>query len=531
MLFNEPLRVTGKWFWVRSPWFMVFNEPKTNLNLDEKKHNAEASNKKGMSLARKAGIFTVSRAVTILAQIGAMAILSRVLDKETVYSQLQYLLLLYGTAQVFGQFGLPDSIFYFFEKYPPEKRKSIARYISKILMWSALGSAFILLVIGWYGTFDPEYESARPLLWMFMGLIVLELPTIPVPNILIALDKAKAAAWFNLFIGITQFMAMILPLLMPEPLRWIAVGLLVYGLLRMLASAFIFYKNFKRDVVLPLPAGFLKELLYYSIPLSLASLFWSLNKLVDKYVVKEFLPPATFAEYSNGAWELPIIPTIAYSVAAVMMPKMVGHYLKGETAPLLNLWLTSIKKVTIIVLPLVFVFLLTAEEFMVLIYGKEYKNAAIPFFIYTFILLQRVASYSNMQKALNSTKEITRGAIYLFSINAVLVIPFVLWLGVIGPPLASVVAQTFSWWYALNVIRKLMGVKFKEVFPFCFYGKTLLVSFIAAIPFYLLKKHWDLPVGLTFTVLAIGFLLTYILLARLTNVIGKEDLRRVFRKK
>lgn len=483
-----------------------------------------------MSLARKAGLFTLSRAVAIVAQVGAMAILSRALDKETVYSQLQYLLLLYGTAQVFGQLGLPDSVFYFFEKYPPEKRKSIARYISGILMWSAIGSAFVLLAIGWFGTADPSYDKARPLLWLFMGLIVLELPTVPVPNVLIALDKAKSAAWFNLFVGLSQFLAMTLPLLTPAPLGWIAVGLFVYGLLRMIVSAIIFYVNFKQEVVLPLPVGFLKELLYYAVPLSLAQLFWSLNRLVDKYVVKEFLPPATYAEYSNGAWELPIIPTIAYSVAAVMMPKMVGHYLKGETGPLLQLWLLSIKKVTVIVLPLVFVFLLGATEFIVMLYGKEYKNAAIPFFIYTFILLQRVASYSNMQKALNSTKEITRSAIYLFSINAVLVIPFVLWLGVIGPPLASVVAQTFSWWYALHIISHLMGVKFKEVFPFRFYGKTLLVAVAAALPFYFLKQQWNLPAGAAFAVLAIGFLLTYLLLARLTNVIGKEDWERILKK-
>ncbi|MEO1260918.1 MAG: oligosaccharide flippase family protein [Bacteroidota bacterium] len=482
-----------------------------------------------MSLARKASIFTVSRAITIIAQIAGLAIMGRVLPKEVV-AQLNYLLLIYGTAQIVGQFGLPDSIFYFFEKYPPENRKSIAQYISKILMWTALGSALILLVIGWFGTMDTEYGAVRPLLWMFMALVVLELPTIPVPNILIALDKAKGAAWFNIFIGVSQFLAFTVPLLFDDPLYWISLSLLAYGVLRLLLSAFIFHNNFRQESTVSLPKGFLKELLYYSVPLSLAQLFWTLNRQVDKYVVKEFLPAETFAEYSYGAWELPIIPTIAYSVAAVMMPKMVSHFLKGETRPLLNLWLTSIKKVTIIVLPLVFVFLLTAEEFMVLLYSEKYRNAAVPFFIYTFILLQRVASYSNMQKALNSTKEITYGAIYLFSVNAILVVPFVLWLGVIGPPLASVVAQTFSWWYALNVIRKLMDVPFKEIFPFKFYGKTLLVAFIAAVPFYFLKNNWSMPEGIAFAVLAIGFLLTYILLARLTNVISSEDLNRVLKK-
>ncbi|MEZ4932752.1 MAG: hypothetical protein R2788_11595 [Saprospiraceae bacterium] len=97
--------------------------------------------------------------------------------------------------------------------------------------------------------------------------------------------------------------------------------------------------------------------------------------------------------------------------------------------------------------------------------------------------------------------------------------------------LASVVAQTFSWWYALNVIRKLMGVKFKEVFPFRFYGKTLLVAAAAALPFYFLKQTWDLPAGVAFGVLAISYLLTYLLLARMANVIAKEDVKRIFGKK
>ena len=495
--------------------------------MNSKKDNIGTSGKKGMSLARKAGIFTISRAVAIVAQLGGLIILSRALPKE-VYAQLQYLLLIYSTAQVFGQFGLPDSIFYFFEKYPPEKRKGIALYISKILMWAAFGSVVLLFGIGWYGTAAPAYQPARPLLWMFMALVVLELPTIPVPNILIALNQAGKAAWYNIFIGITQLLALTLPLLLPNPLYWISVGLLSYGGLRLLVSAFLFYYNFKKYKASALPPGFLKELLYYSVPLSLAQLFWTLNRQVDKYAVKEFLPPATYAEYSNGAWELPLIPTIAWSVAAVMMPQMVSYFLKKETRPLLALWLASIKKVSVIVLPLVVFFLLASEEFIVLLFSEKYKNAVIPFFIYTFILLQRVASYSNMQKALNCTRQITYGAVCLFGINAILVVPFVLWLGVAGPPLASVVAQTFSWWYALNVIRKLLGVKFKEVFPFKFYGKTLFIAALSALPFYILKKYWALPAGPAFVALALGFFPSYILLAGRAGIITGDDIRRVF---
>ncbi len=486
--------------------------------------------KKTTSLARKAGIFTISRAVSIAAQLSAMIILSRSLPKE-VYAQLQYLLLIYGTAQVVGQLGLPDSIFYFFEKYPPEKRRSLARYISRILMYTALGAALILFAIGWWGTADAAYADARPVLWMFMALVVLELPTVPVPNVLIALDKATRAAAFNIFVGLTQFCAMTLPLLTGDRLYWIAVGLLCYGMLRLLVSAFLLRQNFAGQQLLPLPERFLRELLWYSVPLSLAQLFWTLNRQVDKYVVKEFLSAQHYAEYSNGAWELPIIPTIAYSVAAVMMPQMVSYFLKKDINSLLELWLKSIKKVSVIVLPLVVFFLLASEEFVVMLFSEKYKASALPFFIYTFILLQRVASYSNMQKALDVTREVTLGAIYLFAINALLVVPFVLWLGMAGPPLASVVAQTFAWWYALNVIRKRLGVRFAEVFPFGFYGKTLLLAFVAAVPFYLLKQSWSLSPAVAFGALALGFFPLFFVIGRLFNVISAEDVKRLLRQK
>ena len=484
---------------------------------------------KTTSLARKAGIFTISRAVSILAQLVAMMVLSRSLPKE-VYAQLQYLLLIYATAQVVGQLGLPDSIFYFFEKYPPEKRRSLARYISRMLMYTALGSAVILFAIGWWGTADAAYTDARPVLWMFMALVVLELPTVPVPNVLIALNKANKAAGFNIFVGLTQFAAMTLPLLTDQPLRWIAVGLLAYGLLRMLVSALLLRQNFAGQPLLPLPEKFLQELLWYAVPLSLAQLFWTLNRQVDKYVVKEFLSAQQYAEYSNGAWELPLIPTIAYSVAAVMMPQMVSYFLKGDVKSLLELWLKSIKKVSVIVLPLVVFFLLSSEEFIVMLFSEKYRSSALPFFIYTFILLQRVASYSNMQKALDVTREVTLGAIYLFAINALLVVPFVLLWGMAGPPLASVIAQTFAWWYALNVIRKRLGVTFFEVFPFGYYGKTLLLAFVAATPLYLLKQHWTLSPAMAFGTMALCFFPLFFLLGRIFNVITAQDVNRLLRR-
>lgn len=480
-----------------------------------------------MSLARKAGIFTVSRAVTIASQLAAVVILTHTLS-EAEAGVVFFLLTIYGTAQTFGQLGLPDSIFYFFEKLPPASRKSIALLIGRSLLWLSLIGATIMLGIAWMGATKEGFGEVRLLIWALMALLLFELPTLPLPNILIALDKARSAAGLNIFIGLVQFAAMTLPLLLPNPVAGITYGLLVYGALRLLVSAAVFFQLFKHEKIESLPKGTFRVLFRYSVPLSLAQVFWGLNRQLDKYIVQWFLP-ASFAVYAAGAYEIPIIPTIAYSVASVMMPQLVGHYLREERPQLLELWYKSIRKVTVIVLPLVMVFIVAAEEFIALLFPENYAEAVIPFRIYTVILLQRVASYSNMQKALGSTREITYSAIYGFVINAVLCIPFILWLGIAGPPLASLIANLFTWWYALSRIQILLKVKFSEVFPFAFYGKALLVAALATLPVFLLKNQWEMPAAIGFPVLAISYLLVYVILAKVTKILPEKDWNRLLR--
>lgn len=486
-----------------------------------------------MSLTRKAGIFTLSKAVTIIVQVLAMAILARVLSKEE-FGLLSFLLLAYATVQTLGQLGLPDSVFYFFEKLPKESRKSICLLIASLLLTFSLAGTVIVGAIGWVGASQEGFGEAKNLVWVFMLLLLFELPTIPLPNVLIALDKAKSAAWFNLFAGVSQFLAMTLPLQSEQPVVAITYGLLGYGVLRCAVSAFIFFNLFREEEKTPLPPGTLREILNYSVPLSVAQIFWSLNRQIDKYAVQWFLPIAAFAEYTAGAWEIPIVPTIAYSIASVMMPQLVGHHLRGEKEQLLDLWFRSIRKVSVIVLPLVVFFFVAAEEFIVLLFSEKYMEAAVPFRIYTLILLQRVASYSNMQKALGSTKVITYAAVFLLLINGSLCVPLVLWLGIAGPPLASLLANTFTWWYSLSKIGELLKIRFREVFPFAYYLKVLGVAAFAGLPFFLLKNQWEIALALKLPLLLTGYGLLYLLLAYLTNLVEEEDwrrLRRVFGRK
>lgn len=470
-------------------------------------------------MAGKAGLMVMSRAVTITVQMLSLMALTRILTKED-FGLLTFVLLAYATVTTLSQVGLPDSIFYYFERVPPESRKTLAYLTSKTLLKIGLGTSILFVVL----TFVAPLWG-HPVDGLFIPLIflaLLELPTIPVPNVLIAIDRAKDAAWFNIVASVLQLATLIVPALMGQPLLIILLSYLGYGVVRFLLSVYLFFKNFKGQSG-ELPAGMAREQLLYSLPLGLAQMLWGLNRQIDKYIIAAFFPIAIFAEYSIGAWEIPLIPSIAYAVASVMMPQFVANHIKNDREGLLSLWFTSIQKVSIIVLPLTILFLISAEEFIAVCFSEKYLAAAVPFRIYTLILLQRVAAYSSMHRALGNTKVISYAAAYLLLINVGLSLPLVILMGVAGPPTATLLANIFTWVYTLQKMRRTLAVSFKEVFPFRFYGKTLLTAVMAGIPVFILKMNVNYSYAVDLIWMATLYLTLYALLSKVAGVVKKED--------
>ena len=488
-----------------------------NQRAVESKENADTQ--KDASIAAKASIIVFSKAIGILARISSIMVLTRLLAKDD-FGLLSFVLLAYTTVIGLAQLGLPDSVFYFFERIPKESRKSFALLTGKVLFFIGLGCSTILIIL----TFVAPLRG-YPVGGLFIPLIflaILELPTTPIPNILIAINRAKQAAWFNILNSAMLFCAMVFPAVLGQPLSAIVYSLAGYGVLRFILSAFVFFKNFP-GAGGGLPEGMIRTQLQYSVPLGIAQVLWKVNTVIDKFVVMAFLPVAVFAEYTIGAWEIPLIPIIGYSVASVMMPQFVGFHLKGAKKELLSFWFKAIKKVSIIVLPFMVLFLLIADEFIVVLFGENYINAALPFRIYTLILFQRVTSYSSVLKAIGETRAVTSYAIYLILINLVLSIPLVIWLGIAGPPLATFLANIITWVYVLTKIRHALAIEFKHVFPFKYYGKTLLVSIAAGVPVLVLDKWLDTSFGIGLMWKTMFYFSSIALLFTATGICKKED--------
>lgn len=489
------------------------------MTRKQKKPHTTVSPSGSSGLDKKVGIIFVSRAISIIAQMLALVILTRILSKEN-FSLIAFLLLTYSTVLTLGQLGLADSIFYFFHKLAPELRRALTLQTGRALFVISLFCAFILLIIQFSASLWGR--ELHGLIWPFMLLVVLELPTLPMPNILIAIDQTKDAGILNILVGITQLLALVLPLILGYPLAFVVYSLLGYGALRFLFSGYLFLKYFKTKGP-ELPKGTLLEQFKYSLPLSIAQIIWGLNRQIDKYVVAFFFTPVVFAEYIVGAWEIPLIGIIASSFASVLMPQLVSFHLTGQKENLLVLWRNSIQKVSVIVLPLVVLFLVVAEEFIVLLASEKYLPAVLPFRIYTVIIIQRVAVYNSLLKAIDETRAVTRAAIYLLLVNMVLNIPLLLLFGIVGPPIATLTANLFAGGYSLYKIKTKLNSTLNEVFPFPFYLRTLIIAAAAAIPTLFLKYQLDFSYQVNLAILTLCYFLVYLITASAGGIIKKED--------
>jgi O-antigen/teichoic acid export membrane protein len=361
-----------------------------------------------------------------------------------------------------------------------------------------------------------------PLFLALLLLPALELPTMPVTHVFIATDRAKTAAWLNVIFSAALFAAMVVPTLAGLPIVYVARALLLYGALRLAVCGYLFLRYFggEREA---LPAGTAGDLLSYSIPLGVAQLIWKLNQVVDKYVVMYFLPMAVFAEYSVGSWEIPFVPMIANAVAAVMMPRFVAAYLEGRKKDLLDSWTEALNKVSIIVLPLMVLFVVIARELIVVLFTERYLNAVLPFQIYTLILFQRVTAYDAVLRAIDRTRMITLWALGTIVINVVLSVPLVIKLGMVGAALSTLIANVVMWFFVLAKIGEGLEVPLERVFPFRFYGLTLATAAAAGVPVMALPHALTVSAPVMLAAKIALYAASFAAAGSLTGVLGREE--------
>jgi O-antigen/teichoic acid export membrane protein len=488
------------------------------------------SESKSTSLTEKTGVVVFSRILGTFVEIATIVFLVRMLS-DTDFAIVSMLLLVYETAKYFATLGFPDSVFYFFERIAKDARRSFALQTCVILLITGFISVIFILL---FNAFLPVYlsewtatsvQTAQELMPIMAIIALLEIPTWPVNNLMLAADRQKDAGIYQILNGTMTFLAMILPLALGYDFAVAIWTLLGYSVIRFLMSLIWMLK------ILPpstqkLPRRLIKEQTWFAIPIGLSSLVSRLNRYADKFIVSYFISEEAFAIYMVGAQEIPAVRVIPFAVGSVLISRFVALNLAKERIALMELWRKGVEKVALLVVPVSILFIVIAYEFIVLLFGITYAPAVILFQIYTLIILIRVAHYGSILQAFGDTKKIVLLSLNLLISNVILTIPLTYYFGLIGAVIGTLIANLYNWIVTLRVIGGHLDVPWYRVIPFTNYFKIVGISIIAGL--IVISLDFVVPIesiALNLAWKIIIYLVLFLSIGHLTKIISPKDLR------
>ncbi len=479
------------------------------------------------SLTDKAGVVVFSRVLGTLIEMGTFVVLARLVSKEDMVVP-GFLLVLYMTVRPLAAFGFPESVFYFFEKLAPAHRRTFAVRTFAIL--TGLGAVAGLLMVGLaaaapYALSDwaePQRMAMERLLPWLGLVLLLEIPTTPMNNILLALDRQKASSWYQIMSSAGGFAAVVGPVVLGLGVNAIIHALAGFAALRFLITVVWFQLALPGPGQRP-PPGTLREQVSFSVPLGLNAFSGRFGKYLDRFVVAWFLP-AALADYLVGGQELPIITAIPGAVASVLISRYVALRLASDRQGLIDLWNSGIEGVSLIVVPVAMLFIVVAPDFITLVFGAQYAPAVVPFQIYTVILFHRVTIYGAMLQAYNDTRSILRFTFVTLVSNAILCVPFTWFLGLPGPALSALVSALITWYVYLRRISHHLDVGLRQVFPWGYYLRVLALSAVAGAACWWIRSTVlaSQPQVIALSVAVGVFVALYAGLGTLTRVIDRS---------
>jgi O-antigen/teichoic acid export membrane protein len=488
------------------------------------------------SLTEKTMVVVFSRVLTSLIDLTTAVLIARLLSK-TDFAILGYLLMIYEVARYIATLGFPESIFYFFEHLTKKYRKAFAIQTIGILSVTAIFSGLLILLMKVFADdiisdqFSPEVVAIIGKYLPYIALIaVLEIPTWPVHNILLASDRQKEAGWYQVITSLMSFTALIGPFALGYSIEVALYSMIAYAAIRFIGS-FIWVMLILPEGGYKTPKGNIVEQIKFSLPLGISSLVSQFNKYADKFIVSLFLTEIAFGEYIVGAQEVPIIRVIPFAVGTVLISRYVKLKIENQKEGLINLWYKGIEKVSLIVIPLTILSIVLAPFFIRIFEtgDTDYSNAIIPFQIYNLIILIRVAHYGSILQAYGDTKGILRLSISLVVLNILFSAPLTILMGINGTALGTLLANVLNWIFLLKRIGKHLEISTAEVLPIKHISKTLVLSTFCGLVIYFLSQQLSNTVDWKGNLLisSVIFFVIYSVLGYITKIISKEDVNNL----
>jgi O-antigen/teichoic acid export membrane protein len=473
------------------------------------------------ALARGAGQVTLANLISGLSNLLLLVVLTRILPREDMAVVL-FVYLFSEVVGVLGTLDLPAAMVYYVSRLPAAQARVVGlRTAGWLLRGSAVLALGLLALTPFAGDVFAQPRLGEVLPWLAFGLFA-DLPGQALPGFLLARRASGAYLRTTVLYTGLRFGGLVIPALLGAPVTEMIACFAVASWVRLADLAHRLYVVERGDSK---PEGWaMRDLLRFSAPLVASTLVGKLGVQFDKYLLSVIAAPQAFAAYAVGAFELPLVSGVAYSVTNALMPELTRRHGTGDLVGARTLWHAAMVKVSAIMFP-VFVFtVIMAEPMMRTLFSSAYADAAIPFRIIALLLPLRLCGYGAVSRSLGQSRPVLWGSLGAATVNLGLAWPLYALLGLAGPALATILGQMTAIATILWAIRRALDARPSELLPLRGLARTMAAAILAGF----------LPLGLLLgsglpdaALLALGLalhLVVYVLIGRRIGALTEADL-------
>jgi O-antigen/teichoic acid export membrane protein len=438
-------------------------------------------------------------------------ILVRIFD-QAEFGTYKQIFLIYATLYLIAQFGMAESLYFFLPMEPTKGGRYVANSVIA-LMLVGLGCVVLL-----------HYKAAAIAAWLANDALAPYIPYIGVYMLLMIMSAVLeiimtsrkrfflTAATFAVS-EIGRGAAFMIPALLTGELRWLMIGAIAFAAIRLVAALLYVIREFHGDV-LP-DTKLLKTQLDYALPFALSEFLAFFAAQYHQYAVSHYFNAATFAIYSIGCLNIPLVELVHSPVGNVMMVRMGEELREGRNSAIIEIWNDTTRKLALVFFPMLGLLLVTARELIVFLFTENYLASVAVFLIWSTTVLLPVLQTDGVLRVFAQTRFLVYMNAVKLLLTAALISLFITRFGVSGAALVTVMVSFLAKILSLARFKSVAAISFPALLPWKDLAVNAVVTAIAAGSAMLLKTHMDAPLliilfatGAMFTVVYVGLGLT-----------------------
>ena len=388
-------------------------------------------------------------------------ILIRVLFSKSSFSQVsigdfEFFIFLAGALSFFWISGTIESLLPLYgnnNTFKLKYRKKLPELYNAFLLLSAFSIIIAFFTYLFGDSFDLLSTSyaGTSYLDIFILYVVLSSPANLIEYIYLLKNEGTKILIYGTIIFTLQLIIVGLPAILDLDMFYSILGLVFISAIRYVWLIALLIRN----ALFKFSFDFIKEHLQLAYPLIFAAFLSGSAQYIDGFLVKYKFDEATFAIFTFGAKELPLVSLLAVALSNALIPEF------ADVGKLDNILITIRNKSSRLIhllFPLSIALIFSSKLLFPLVFNPDFVESAAVFNVYLLLIISRLIFPQTILKGLKKTRIILIAASLEIIINIGLSIVFINIWGIVGVAYATVIAYVIDKIVLVIYSKKKLGI-------------------------------------------------------------------------